>query len=117
MSKEKQIKEALACHADERNSCDTCPYKGKGCSLRLSHDALVHINELSTNVGCKSEWISVSERLPDKQAQFLIVDDEGYMEIALWTRQFGWFSHVNRRNKVTHWMPLPEAPKMKGGAE
>lgn len=61
-----------------------------------------------------TEWISVDERLPDKQAQFLIVDDEGYMEIALWTRQFGWFSHINRGNKVTHWMPLPEPPMMKG---
>jgi hypothetical protein len=59
----------------------------------------------------QSEWISVDERLPDKQAQYLIVDDEGYMEVALWTRQFGWFSHVNRGNKVTHWMPLPEPPK------
>lgn len=63
------------------------------------------------------EWISVEERLPEKQANFLIADDKGHMEIALWTKQFGWFSGSNRVKKVTHWMPLPEPPKMKGGAE
>ena len=62
----------------------------------------------SVNVG---EWISVSERLPEKQANFLIADDKGNMEIALWTKQFGWFSGSNRVKKVTHWMPLPEPPK------
>lgn len=62
-------------------------------------------------------WISVSERLPEKQANFLIADDKGNMEIALWTKQFGWFSGGNRVKKVTHWMPLPEVPKMKEGAE
>lgn len=111
MSKEKQIKEALACHADERNSCDICPYKGKGCSLRLSHDALVHINELSTNVGCKSEWISVAERLPEEHDRFLLIDDEGYMFTASWCGDSGWFMPICHGNAITHWMPLPEPPK------
>lgn len=69
------------------------------------------INDYFKESASKSAWISVDERLPDKQAQYLIVDDEGYMEVALWARQFGWFSHVNRGNEVTHWMPLPEPPK------
>lgn len=116
MSKEKQIKEALACHADERNSCDTCPYKGKGCSLRLSHDALVHINELSTNVGCKSEWISVSERLPEKLTHVIVHDEDGTVGEAfhLSGDTFEWVAN-EKMAFVTHWMPLPEAPKMKGG--
>lgn len=62
----------------------------------------------SVNVG---GWISVAERLPEKQAKFLIADDKGNMEIALWTKQFGWFSGGNRVKKVTHWMTLPEPPK------
>lgn len=64
----------------------------------------------------KGKWISVEERLPDKQARFLIVDKDGQMNTALYTPQFGWFSGV-RIKDITHWMPLPEPPKMKGGAE
>lgn len=63
-----------------------------------------------------SEWISVTERMPDGQGHFLTVDDTGYMMVAMWTKQFGWFSHICKANKITHWMPLPEPPEMKGGA-
>ena len=62
----------------------------------------------------KQEWISVEERLPDEQGRFLIVDKEGQMNTAFYTPRFGWFSHFRIKN-ITHWMPLPEAPK--GGAE
>lgn len=62
----------------------------------------------------QSQWISVEERLPDEQGRFLIVDKEGQMNTAFYTPRFGWFSHFRIKN-ITHWMPLPEAPK--GGAE
>ena len=62
----------------------------------------------------QSEWISVEERLPDEQGRFLIVDKEGQMNTAFYSLRFGWFSPVRIKN-ITHWMPLPEAPK--GGAE
>ena len=59
----------------------------------------------------KVEWISVDERLPEQYGPFLIADDKGNMEVATWTKQFGWFSGGNRVKRVTHWMPLPEPPK------
>ena len=62
----------------------------------------------------KQEWIRVEERFPDEQGHFLIVDKEGQMNTAFYTPRFGWFSHFRIKN-ITHWMPLPEAPK--GGAE
>lgn len=62
-----------------------------------------------------SAWISVEERLPEQYGPFLIADNEGNMEVATWTKQFGWFSGCNRVKHVTHWMPLPEPPQMKGG--
>ena len=62
------------------------------------------------------EWIGVEERLPDEQGRFLIVDKEGQMNTAFYSPRFGWFSHFRIKN-ITHWMPLPEPPKMKGGAE
>ena len=61
----------------------------------------------------QSEWISVKDRLPDEQGHFLIVNEEGKIITAFYTPRFGWFSGVRVRN-ITHWMPLPEAPK--GGA-
>lgn len=70
-----------------------------------------------TNVGCKSEWISVDERLPDENGRFLTVDKIGDMMVCYWEKHFGWFASVCNKNAITHWMPLPEPPKMKGGAE
>ena len=41
-----QITKALKCHADESNSCGICPYKEKGCSLKLARDAAIVIEKL-----------------------------------------------------------------------
>lgn len=62
-------------------------------------------------VAPRAEWISVRERLPEQYGLFLIADDKGNMEVASWTKQFGWFSGGNRVKRVTHWMPLPDPPK------
>lgn len=73
----------------------------------------------------KSEaWISVEDRLPDEPGLYLIVC-EGKVKAAYrqanlifgvyWNNDMhGGFSIIPE-SKVTHWMPLPEAPKMKGG--
>lgn len=79
-----------------------------------------------TNVGHKSEWISVDERLPEEKTRVLgysrLLDEiccydiaKDTTEIQWWTEDNGWYraSELN----ITHWMPLPETPKMKGGAE
>ena len=64
----------------------------------------------------QSEWISVDERLPDKGTWCLvnIINHFGldFVTFTHYTKGYGWAIP-----DVTHWMPLPEAPKMKGGAE
>ncbi len=83
----------------------------------------------------KREWISVEERLPedvygkDRKKITVLVCTEGG-KVSTTSRQrivkfnktklewveletFEW----SKRKRVTHWMPLPEAPKMKGGAQ
>ena len=76
----------------------------------------------------KQEWISVDERLPDKEGPYLVLivdylEEERMevMELFKWANCFDWSAHMSSRwkdsNTITHWMPLPEAPKMRGGAE
>lgn len=49
----------------------------------------------------KQEWISVEERLPDRDTQVLVVYDDGFMMI----------DHMPIDDGVPYWMPLPMPPK------
>lgn len=74
----------------------------------------------------EGEWINVDERLPEPNTHVLI-----YVFFHnQWQIVKGWHSYCDKKFHiansdypsltdipVTHWMPLPEAPKMKGGAE
>ena len=60
----------------------------------------------------KQEWISVDERLPEKW-QRVLVNYNGNVCISWQNANGTWFECWN--DKVTHWLPLPETPKMKGG--
>ena len=84
-----------------------------------------------TNVGRKREWISVEERLPDNYRAVLVACEGltigGYAAIAIASYGGGFWSIADAdgtmyltkymRCVVTHWMPLPEPPMMKGGAD
>lgn len=69
----------------------------------------------------EGEWISVDERLPrvigkyiccvkNKDGNTWTITADYSPEMKTWFGQFG-----EVRNTVTHWMPLPEPPDMKGG--
>ena len=72
---------------------------------------------------CKqSEWISVDERLPEENERYLacvkiahLAFDITMVVIVGYNKIHG-FDVISGEETVTHWMPLPEAPKMKGGA-
>ena len=56
----------------------------------------------------RQQWISVKERLPEKGEQVFVVYSGKYCkDVHLSYYENGWSSLVD----VTHWMPLPEAPK------
>jgi hypothetical protein len=70
----------------------------------------------------KQEWISVDERLPEKDGRYLVaMKNGGNYHIS--TRRFKrtdppiwWKGHsygywARHTGGVTHWMPLPEPPK------
>ena len=71
-------------------------------------------------------WISVEDRLPDNKKHdwvlAQVVENNEYMHITKvmeyrqnkndWFEEtYGWISEHNGFFAVTHWMPLPEAPK------
>lgn len=64
----------------------------------------------------QGEWISVEDRLPERPGKYLVYTVKGATKLGDYCSylvddkpQFDWY--------VTHWMPLPEPPKMKGGTE
>ena len=83
------------------NPCFVCPKDGK-CSM-------CELNMYRQGTLSNPQWIRVEERLPDKYKSVLIsCEDEVRIDCidayGLW--------HDNYPYRVTHWMPLPEAPKM-----
>lgn len=66
----------------------------------------------------KQEWVSVDDRLPSKSGKYICCTTKGTILIERFYQldDGGWFSN-HKFCTVTHWMPLPETPNMKGGAE
>lgn len=67
----------------------------------------------------KDEWISVDERLPEEEGNTVLYYDGTNVDACLF--YFGHFHTIDlyesdRIDGVTHWMPLPTPPMMKGGA-
>ena len=95
------------------NPCRYCreQHRCKICELQLYRDGVIK----------NSEWISVDERLPEEKVNCLVhykhtyCDNDGYWAIGVSFYDGNEF-HIGLEYKVTHWMPLPEAPK-KGGGE
>lgn len=68
----------------------------------------------------KPQWISVEDEMSKIGKDVLVLRDDGEMQVA---HQYNeeiarWWSvdGFPLRNNITHWMPLPQAPK-KGGEE
>lgn len=59
------------------------------------------------------EWISVKDRLPESEGDYLCAFDDGYVSSAEWI-DGEWDLWVDS-GKVTHWMPLPEPPAQDEG--
>lgn len=59
-------------------------------------------------------WIPVTERLPEKWGEYLVMIEGDKVPTTLyyeWADKY-WFDFPNGRKFVaTHWMPMPEPPK------
>lgn len=108
MNEEKQISEMAKdlCHLQ------TCEIKKNGGNCYKYCKAYIYaFRAINAGYRKQSEWISVEERLPEQHKEVLVVclGNVGTDFIATngrWYEHDHWF--------ITHWMPLPEPPKMKG---
>lgn len=119
MSKEKQIEEMVK----KLGGVWIVDWDGNPHNLseNLWDDDLENIAIELYNAGYrKQEWISVDERLPMYGEIVLvsainkITGKHEWFYLASYDRERKWWNGA-LIGKVTHWMPLPEAPK--GGAE
>ena len=96
----------------------------KPVTYDMEHNAvtIADMSNIMRNWVCRqptipaAQWIRVEERLPGWSGDYICVsrDKNGreWVIPAEWSREmktwFGRFGEI--RNKVTHWMPLPEPP-------
>lgn len=108
MSREKQIEEMAKitkAHCELDNQCGSCHWET--CNECLA--------EALHNAGYRKQgWISVKERLPEERELVFVYDTD--TECVRWAI-YNSTAEIWTSKRFTHWMPLPEAPKMKGGAE
>lgn len=86
--------------------CDICSMRGRGCINE-------HIANRLANLGYrKQEWITVEDRLPNTYESVLVFRNGRIQKD--YRIENGYFNYDYAGNKVTHWMPLPTPPKIKG---
>ena len=69
-----------------------------------------------------AEWISVEDRLPEENGQYLTCvcvshpafENLTTIDVVSYTKSHGFYLY-NETENVTHWMPFPGFPKVKGG--
>jgi len=120
--------------ADKPSKCKDCGGRKGGCFTIPKMEKLyaADYRKQSEPISCGHEkggrWISVDERLPDRDGRYLVAMKNGE-DYHISTRRFKrtnppiwWKGHTfgywaRQTCGVRYWMPLPEPPKMKGGAE
>ena len=135
MNKEKQkIISDICPFYKEYGTCEQCnkalDIDGEPCYWECMANAIIanDYRKQSEPISCNheegGEWISVEDRLPEENGRYLVCIKvshqlfENLTTIAVldYNKSHGFYLY-SIAESVTHWMPLPEAPKMKGGAE
>lgn len=120
MSKEKQIEEMARARcwggAIKGRSCEECfndsLYKPDECEWKT------RVAKTLYDAGYrKQEWISVEDKLPEQKKLVLcrwqrVYDNDGHYGFATYQEHGAWYVLNEGLPTVTHWMYLPEPPKI-----
>ena len=127
--REKVLKGLECCSESIGKACPMeCPYRTE-CLMQddgsqmysVMHAALKLLKKQSkqrffvdsdgkmTPLPIQPQWISVKERMPDKQPDEYLVVNGHIVETAICLDNM-WIT-PKRVSKITHWMPLPEPPE------
>lgn len=119
VKKPEEIKKGNVCCGS--GGCDGCPYRdaehGKdSCCDVLTKDTLTYIQKLEAQV---PRWISAKTppkdwRKNDKDKTLInyqVYSPDYGVDIGNWIETAEMWVVMGVPAKVTHWMPLPEAPK------
>ena len=82
-----------------------------------SHIALVERLNKQIEELRKPRWIPVTERLPEKEDEAVIVWEKQGFALIDWRHDNKWVILDNNYGIATHWMPLPEPPKEEAWAK
>lgn len=97
----------------DTEDCAPCIRMGRRCNDYLKAERAIKAGFRKC-----SEWISVEDRLPEKEGKYLICTDRGYVTFGFFGNYDGNGNLTILRNNprfdyrnVIYWMPLPEPPK------
>lgn len=87
--------------------------------LKIEHGIKLGEATRALSEAQKRAWVSVEERIPTDDSTVIICTNDGYRGPGWWDdrKDGGWMcassgaSFVGLKQNVTHWVPLPEAPK------
>ena len=112
---------------DTKKLCGNCRYNGVSdcnrpdglCEMfNAVWDALDYIKELEKRVADLEakvpKWVSVKDRLPDKESMLCLVISDGDLYVSHWHWSDGgaWFFTDGECDcNVTHWAKAPELPQ------
>ena len=106
MSKEKQIEEM----AKDLRKSEHWEFNDTSVDFELDHRKTAK-NLYNEGYRKQSEWISVEERLPDREGTYLVYTYKGAIKFGDFRCYYASGDEPQFDYYVTHWMPLPEAPK------
>jgi hypothetical protein len=96
--------------------CEDCARNSRDCQNVYSW-TLMDVCSMLDKAPTIGSWISVKDRLPEEENACLAVDNECRVVIARYKSagnySMGWYSSMIFFPPITHWMPMPEAPKEK----
>jgi hypothetical protein len=98
----------VLCEKYDTEHCKVCDHNGR-CMVRLEAELVYEAGYRK-----QSEWISVEDRMPDRPGEYLVYTWNGHILMCNCCDYLLDGDLQFDNYNVTHWIPLPEAPKMKG---